>query len=603
MTAGIGKLTGLRPGRRPGGRGVRLLSGIAFAFAALFLACSAQAADLTGTLMGPGGPVQGANLDVFDEATGDEIPLVNDGTDPNGVFLVTVPDNATYEVHFVIPPELRLVSRIVGGVVVTTGTHNMGIVGVEQGALLTGTVVRQVGGTPVVGADTDVVRSDTGETVFTPGDNTDASGVFGVVVPLTTVELAVEPVKLDRLVGILLEGIAVAGDTNVGTLQAEPGALLSGTVVRASNGTPVVGADTDTIDAATGQTIPTAGDNTDDFGVFSVVVPFRDVHVVIEPQKADRLVAHVTPDISIAGDTNIGTIALDGGALLFGHVVRASNGTPVSGADTDADDAFTGASIPTPGDNTDANGDFSVVVPFGTIQFTIEPRKTDRLVAYRKVDLDIAGDTNIGTISLADGFLVSGVASDSGGPAAGVSVAAYLASNGSRVHTPDSTSAADGSFSFILPAGTFDVKWSPPLGQGTARHTELDFSVAGDVVFNPFLQNSSSSVTIGDTGHLVLAGTDYFPVVSFRNNTGAPLDIRATLLGELPARDKVKTILPPVDKTVPASGRIISKSIRVRIPGGLNPQLRGKPLWVRIQVLDPVSEILIDEDFYEFQVR
>jgi len=572
--------------------------------ALLVLGSPATAADLTGTVVDPGGTgVFGVNIDVVDAATGDSIPLTNDGTDPSGVFLVTVPDNATYHVHFKAPTSTRLVSRIVRDVVVTVGTTDMGVIPLEQGALLTGQVVRLSDGTPVADVDIDVDRSSTGERIYTPGDNTDANGIFEVIVPVEPVDLSVSPDKAERLVGLVLAGIAIAGDTNVGALALEPGALLFGTAVRASNGTPVVGADTDLVDPATGATIPTSGDDTDAAGFFSVVAPFRSVDFVIEPVKADRLVAREILGIDVAGDTDLGTVALDAGALLSGKVVRSSNGTPVVDADTDAQDAFTGASIPLPGDNTDANGDFSVVVPYGTILFTIEPRKADRLVAYRAVDLDIVADTNLGTIALDGGFLVSGTVQGPGGPASGVSVAAYDSVSGVRIHTPDSQSGADGSYSFVLPAGTFVVKWSPPLGQGTARTIVDPFPVAADVVYHPTLSASAASVTVGGTGHLVIAGQKFKPTVSVYNNSGAPLPIRAVLEAEAPSRGITKSIGPPKDKTLPAVAHAISRILSVRAPADLNPPLRGIPIYVRVRILDPSSQALIDEDFVEFQVR
>jgi len=583
-------------------RNIALLLGLLALFA--LPGPSARAADLTGTVVGPNGiGVPGVDIDVNDSVTGDSIPISNDTTDANGMFTVAVPDNATYDVSLSAPLATRLVSRIVPGVVVTTGTTNLGVLPLEPGALLTGQIVRLANGTPVVNVDTDIDRSATGERVFTPGDNTDANGIFQVIAPLEPVDFTVEPGVPLRLVGLLLEGIPIAGDTNLGALPLEPGALLTGAVVRASDGTPVAGADTDLSDAATGAPIPTAADDTDAGGIFAVVAPLRPVDLVVEPLKADRLVAREIPDIAIVGDTNVGAIAVDAGALLTALVLRTSNGTPVVGADTDVEDAFTGVSIPTAGDNTDAAGIFSVVVPFGTVSVTVEPRKADRLVAYRNVDVPIAGDTNLGLVSLPPGFLVSGTVSGPGGPAAGVAASAFDATTGARVHIPDSRSAPDGSYAFVLPAGVFDMKWSSPLEQGTARLLVPNFGVGGDTVFHPTLAASAGSVSIGDTGHLALAGQSFVPVVSFRNNTGAPLLIRGALLGELPRAGIVKPVFPPVDKVVPAVSRVLAKSVQLPIPANFKPQLRGVALYVRIQVLDPGTQALIDEDFFDFEVR
>ncbi len=563
----------------------------------------AVAATLSGTVTDTGGfGVPGVNIDVVDTATGDSIPLDSDTTDGNGDFAVTVPDNATYDIRLLPMIDDRLVPTIIRDVVVTTGTTNIGSVALDPGALLTGTVLRQDNNLPVASADTDVDISSTGESVFTPGDNTDDGGVFEVIVPLTTIDLAIEPAKTDRLVGRVVAEIVVAGDLDLGNLLVAPGALLSGTARRASNSAPVMDADTDTFDAVTDDKIPTAGDNTDDFGVFSVVVPFGTVNISIQPDQADRLVAKEVNDIVIAADTNIGDVFLDDGARVFGTLVRTNGGAPVEDADTDAADAFTGASITTPGDDSDGSGAFSAIVPFGTIDFSIEPRVSDRLVGVRIPDLDVIGDTNLGTISLDDGFLVSGTLTDPA-PVSRASVRVFDAASGVRMSVRDSATASDGSYSFVVPAGTYVAKWSPRLGEGTGRRIEESLVVASDQNFDAVVPASPVSVTIGDTGHLAELGGQYRPVVSVVNNTGSPTQVKATIIANVPSRGITKTIIPAVTKGLPGSTRIVSKGIRIPMPNNLPPALLGIPVWVEVSVLDPGDDTLWDRDFVEFQIR
>ena len=49
------------------------------------------------------------------------------------------------------------------------------------------------------------------------------------------------------------------------------------------------------------------------------------------------------------------------------------------GADVDVDDSSTGERIPTSGDDSDGSGAFSVVVPTGTFDLSLEPVLADRL--------------------------------------------------------------------------------------------------------------------------------------------------------------------------------------------------------------------------------
>lgn len=576
--------------------------GIFVAMAALGSAPS-LAAILTGTVRVSGSPIDGVNIDVVDADTGDDIPLMNDSTDINGVFSVVVPDSATYDVLLQAPIDSRAVSTVVESVVVGTGTTDIGIVALEPGALLTGTVVRSDDLLPVLGVDTDVDISSSGERVFTPADNTDASGVFEVIVPLTTIDLTIEPKKIDKLVARSIAGIAIAADTDLGMIQVDPGALLTGVVTRASDGSFVEDADTDVFDSSTGDKIPTPGDNTDEFGVFSIVVPIGTIDIAFKPMKADRLVATTVTAITVAGDMNLGTTSLNAGALLSGTVVRASGGAAVTGADTDTHDAFSGQSILTPGDDTDATGGFSVVVPFGTFEFTIEPDVIDRLVALRFADLDVTADTDLGVLALEDGFLITGTVHDPSGVVADNTVAAYDDSTGERVPTPGSRSDAAGNFAFVLPAGTFDVKWAPPLGDGTGRLFSENFIVAGDVAVDPMLTGSTASVSIGGTGHLVLGGNRYEPEVSVINNSGSSLSVKAILQAEVPSRGIVKNAQPPITKTLPGNPRVITKTIRVRIPDDLGPALLGIPIHLVVRLVDPSDDSIFDEDRIEFRVR
>jgi len=651
----------------------------------------AQAATLTGTVAGLGMGIPNVDIDVLDP-NGTSIPLVGDLTDVSGNFSVTVPDNTTYDVLLIPTVASRFVPEMVSNVSVGTGTTSIGLITVVPGALLTGTVVRTAGGTPVVAvdldlldsagdqvflpqdnsdlsgnfsliaplgpvrfrirpatmdrlvaqeislnlgsdlslgtlsldpgavlsgrvvrlaggaavqdADTDTDISSTGERVFTLGDNTDNLGMFSVIVPFTTVDLSIEPVKADRLVGIEIPNIVIVGDTDLGTISLTAGALLSGRVVRASNGAAVVGADTDVDVSSTGVRVPTAGDDTDALGDFSVVVPLTTVDFTVEPQKADRLVARTVLGIVIAGDTNIGVIALDDGALLTGRVLRTSDGMPVVAADTDLADSFSGEAIVTPADNTDAAGNFSVVAPLGTVQLCIEPAKADRLVAVRLAGVDVTGDANLGDFFLDDGFLVSGTVL---GPARGglpsVSASAFDMATGARVPTPQSESAVNGAYSFVLPAGTFLLRFSAPLGQGTASLFVEPYVVSGDQTLDPVLLSSDASILLGDAGHLVDRGGRYRPRAFVLNNTMATLPVDALIQARVPSFSRIKNIGPPTPVNLPGNGRILRGRVPLRIPSNLDPRFLGKAVHLAVLLLDPTTQATIDESFIQFEIR
>ena len=67
------------------------------------------------------------------------------------------------------------------------------------------------------------------------------------------------------------------------------------------------------------------------------MVPLLTIHLDVKPAPAEGVVAQRVGDLSIAGDLNLGTIAMETGAILTGQVVRMDNGTGVEDADTDVD--------------------------------------------------------------------------------------------------------------------------------------------------------------------------------------------------------------------------------------------------------------------------
>ena len=69
-------------------------------------------------------------------------------------------------------------------------SHDLGEVLLRNGQALTGTI-QDSSGSPVEGADVDVRDPVTDEEFETPGDNTDNSGVFQVLVPSGSWELEV----------------------------------------------------------------------------------------------------------------------------------------------------------------------------------------------------------------------------------------------------------------------------------------------------------------------------------------------------------------------------------------------------------------------------
>ncbi len=396
---------------------------------------------------------------------------------------------------------------------------------------------------------------------------------------------------------------AIAAAIALATASAADGAILSGRVVSPS-GLGVGGVDVDVDDAVTGERIPTTADTTDPDGTFDVIVPSGVFHVILNAPKAARLVSRTIRGVDTRfGDVDLGTIRLEAGVLLSGRAFRFSNGSPVANADTDVDDSFTGERIPTPDDDTDGAGFFSVVVPVGTIDFTIEPQKADRLVAARLTGIVLGGDANLGDLGLASGVLVSGTVNGPGGGLSGVDIDAYDASTGALLPTPDSTSVAGGSYSFVVPQGTLTIKASAPLATGTSRTVVPNVGVFGNVSLPIGVFPSELSVSFANAGRIVLAGRVFEATLSLRNNAGAPRTIGAVVRAVDPRRGASRAVVGPLVKTIPGSAVVRSGLVRIRIPADVPPALRNIPFHLVALIYDPSSGATVDTDFLAFEVR
>jgi hypothetical protein len=432
---------------------------------------------ISGTVTGPQGVVEGADIDVEDSQTGIKLYTPGDNTDTDGFYQVLVPAG-TFNVT-VDPPDGENLAPAIAYDVVVSGDITLDFV-LETGYELSG-IVTDPFGDGVFDADLDVKDSQTGLDLFTPRDNTDESGNYHVVVPVGNYDVSVTAQIVDRLVPGIEYGIAVSGNASLDfTLQA--GYLLSG-IVKDPDLNVVADVDLNVIDVSNGIQLFTPSDNTDSEGYYQVVVPAGLYNLDYRPPVIPPYLAPVRMENqSIIDDTAI-DVTLPYGLQLSGLVLD-SHGAGVQNVDIDAEDATNGGSIPLVGDYTDENGAFTTVMIAGTYNLEIEPPANRHLAAEKIYDYVLNTDSYI-EVPLDSGMVVSGtVTSHDNNPMPDVNIWVVESSTQEDVFTPGNVTDADGFYSITVKPDTYDLTFDPDPIYGYPDSTISDVDISTDTIID-----------------------------------------------------------------------------------------------------------------------
>ncbi len=320
---------------------------------------------------------------------------------------------------------------------------------------VTGTVRNQAG-LAVAGATVDIYLSSGsgGTTTVLTG----ATGVFSAVIAGGTYTLEFRPTTASGLAPKRMEGVVVAVTTNVGIVTLLPGFAVSGTV-RNSAGVGLVSADINVYEVATGAKLFTPNDLTIAGGAFSVIVPAGLYNVRAAPPAGQILVAQLLVNVTVAAATNLGIIVLPPGVILSGTVVTATTGAPLASVDLDVDDAVTGQRIQTPGDNTNAAGVFSVIVPTGTFTVSFDPLPGVPWQGRRVFNVAVPGTTTMGIVQLQAGWIVTGSVRGPGNvPVVNADLDVDTLLGGVRLYTSNDSTAVDGTLYFVLKSSSLKLR-------------------------------------------------------------------------------------------------------------------------------------------------
>lgn len=155
--------------------------------------------------------VSGVDLDLTSRATGDKVFTPDDNTGALGNFSIVVAEGR-YDIEFCPVFAQRLVATAVPKRLISADT-DLGVIALEPGFVLTGTI-RSFSGQVQANADVDVVFHDTRAPVPTCGDNSDAAGVYAVIVPAANLRVSFHPPGFDENLGSdQIGSVLVSADT------------------------------------------------------------------------------------------------------------------------------------------------------------------------------------------------------------------------------------------------------------------------------------------------------------------------------------------------------------------------------------------------------
>ncbi len=166
---------------------------------------------ITAQVVGPAGPLANADTDTIDTLTGTELYTPKDNTAANGLVSVVVPAG-TYDFEVCPPTGALIVGHEIFDLVVAADV-NLGQIPLLPGVTLAGTIT--AGGAPIAGVDVDVVDPITGAPVALCSDNTNAAGLYAVVVPQGTWDVCFDP-PFSVPFASLTQTVVVSGPTNLG---------------------------------------------------------------------------------------------------------------------------------------------------------------------------------------------------------------------------------------------------------------------------------------------------------------------------------------------------------------------------------------------------
>ena len=348
----------------------------------------------------------------------------------------------------------------------------------------------------------DVYISSNGTLVNTPDDTTNAQGFYSMQLQAGTYNLVFNPAAGSHLFKKTVNFVNVSTNTTL-NVTLPRGHYLSGRVVNAS-GVGVFNVDLDFLDPTTGDpAVNVQGDHTDVNGYYTAIVDSAVWNVPFMPPAASKLVPQELVSVDLRSDQNAGTLVVPPGFYVHGTVTDAGF-FPIADADLDARVAGTRPKLYTPGDNTDAGGSYTLLLPAGTYDISAAPPPGEPYADATARSIAVSADVTAPNLVLPPGFQLRARCKDPGGIAvAQVDMQVDSLPRKVRLETENHFSDAGGNIQTLVSAWKFRVRLLPPVSTKLlpVQYDSLQISAARDLGDVTFARGHWVS------GHVVESGT------------------------------------------------------------------------------------------------
>ena len=286
----------------------------------------------------------------------------DNGTNPDGTFNALV-DAGTWTVE-IIPANSDQKAPVEYLSQDLTVDLNLGNVVVQDGFVLTCSVTDS-NLFPITNASVIARSPTTRVRMFTPVNNTTATGVATIVLPVGTYDVsAIPPPGTTSLATTTQYDWVVSANATLPNFALPPGRNMTAHVVAAGTLANVVNADID-VDFMSPPTFPrieTPNDFTDALGNFTVIVPSGTERLTINPVVASKLLPIRLDNIVVgASGANLGTLTCQQGHWIDVTLVAEGTGVPIQGGNIDLINKATLVPLITIDDVTGANGTTRIV--------------------------------------------------------------------------------------------------------------------------------------------------------------------------------------------------------------------------------------------------